>query len=412
MATLNDTLNGWTLVADYSAIPSMGYKVYRTPDGQEKIVQPQMSGGGNVADGAGGTFGGDLSGTTVYDQNYTLNQTMADRFDPSGEFTNSFLMKPDDNKNLALFLAAVGGMQFLPGGMLNAGAAGGAAGSAAPFESGFVGTEALSGGAGAAGGAGGVTVGGAMSTGLPTATALPAAGAMGGGTSLSGGGLLSSLGLGDVSLGSLAGPLASVAGGAMASSAAGKASDAQVQAAREAAALNEPFRQGGMAGMNRLLDLLGLSSNTGAEGFGSAARDFSMADFQADPGFQFRREEGEKGLQRAAAANGSFGSGRFLKDAMRFNQGLASDEFQNAFNRFQVNRTNKLNPLQSLMGAGQTSANTIGNFTSQAGDARAAGIMGRSNAINDAIGQGFSMYQGQKNADRQNALLEMMLQRG
>lgn len=363
---------------------------------------------------------------------WTDNGKVNHNFDAQGNFLGEY--KGDEAfgfKDLALGgLTILGGMGL--GALAGAGMGAGAVGSGA----GFVGEGAASGvgawdgalagaGSGAGGAAGGVTVGGAMGAGLPAGTALPGMGSMAGvgaagagaaglagAGGAGGGGLLASLGLGDLSLGSLAGPLASIAGGAMASGAAGKASDAQVQAAREAAALNEPFRQGGMAGMNRLLDLLGLSSNTGAEGFGSAARDFSMADFQADPGFQFRQDEGQKALERSAAARGGLLSGRAAKDTLRFSQGLASDEFQNAFNRFQVNRTNKLNPLQSLMGAGQTSANTIGNFTSQAGDARAAGIMGRSNAINDAIGQGFSMYQGQKNADRQNSLLEMMLQRG
>jgi hypothetical protein len=161
--------------------------------------------------------------------------------------------------------------------------------------------------------------------------------------------------------------------------------------------------------------------------------DFSMADFQADPGYAFRQSEGEKALQRAASAGGLLGSGSFLKDAMRFNQGLATDEYgrafdrcqvnrnnkvsdyQNAFNRFQINRSNKLNPLQALAGVGQTATNTISqagqNFASGAGNAlgaygsaaganiigagnaAAAGKVGSANAWNNAIGQAGSMYQ-------------------
>lgn len=134
----------------------------------------------------------------------------------------------------------------------------------------------------------------------------------------------------------------------------------------------------------------GQAGGRGSE-FGSLMRDFSMADYQADPGYAFRQSEGEKALQRAASAGGRSDSGRAYKDLMRFNSGLASDEYGNAFNRFQINRANKLNPLQSLMGAGQTSANTMGqagqSFANSAGNALAnygsqtsANIIGMGNA--------------------------------
>jgi hypothetical protein len=38
---------------------------------------------------------------------------------------------------------------------------------------------------------------------------------------------------------------------------------------------------------------------------------------------------------------------------------MASDEYTNAFNRYQVNRANQLTPLQSMMGAGQTATNQL-----------------------------------------------------
>lgn len=150
-------------------------------------------------------------------------------------------------------------------------------------------------------------------------------------------------------------------------------------------------------------------------GYGSLMRDFGMADYEADPGYAFRQAEGEKAMQRAASAGGLLGSGKFLKDSMRFNQDLASTEYGNAFNRFQVNRSNKLNALQSLGGVGQTATNAIGqagqNYASGAsgalgaygsalgsnilgaGNAQAAGQVGGANAWNNAISQGVGMYQ-------------------
>jgi hypothetical protein len=284
-------------------------------------------------------------------------------------------------------------------------------------------------GAGAAGlGAAGVTGlgdAGAMYAGLDAASA----GTMGGGASVAGGSALGSTAAGsggwmdylknlggNMTSGSggfnwtdLIGPATQLAGGAMNANAAGKASDAQLQAAREAMALNEPFRLGGVAGMNRLLDLLGVSGNTGAAGYGSAAKDFGMADFQADPGYAFRQSEGEKALQRAASASGLIGSGKYLKDSMRFNQDLASQEYGNAYNRYQTNRASRLNPLQSLMGAGQTAAGTVGEYATQAGNAQAAGRVGTANAWNNAIGQGVSMYNNQQQQQQNNNMLSRIL---
>lgn len=137
--------------------------------------------------------------------------------------------------------------------------------------------------------------------------------------------------------------------------------------------------------------------------FGSLMKDFSMADYQADPGYAFRLSEGTKARERMAAARGGLLSGRAAKDMERFSQGLASDEFGAAYNRFRTNKQDKLNPLQSLMGVGQTGtgamtsaagnygANAGGNITG-AGNATAAGTVGSANALNGAIGQGVSQY--------------------
>lgn len=52
-----------------------------------------------------------------------------------------------------------------------------------------------------------------------------------------------------------------------------------------------------------------------------------------DPGYAFRQQQGELGIQRAMAASGQLGSGSNFKDFARFNQGLASQEYGNALNR-------------------------------------------------------------------------------
>jgi hypothetical protein len=141
----------------------------------------------------------------------------------------------------------------------------------------------------------------------------------------------------------------------------------------EQVARQEPLRQSGLQSQNRLNELMGLGANTGSGLYGKYARDFSMQDFETDPGYGFVRDEGFKALMRQDAARGGLISGGSLKAAQRYGQQLASQEFDNAFNRYQINRANQLNPLQSMMGAGQTSVNALGN-TSQAYGAGAGNV--------------------------------------
>ena len=227
--------------------------------------------------------------------------------------------------------------------------------------------------------------------------------------------------------------------------------------------LQEPFRQAGMGAQNRLLDLLGigyspeqlaqeyrsrvgtgqmseaqfvqwarsqgipdqrlmqarnmlLGQTTGMgapqSDFGSAARPFSMEAFQQDPGYGFRLGEGLKALERSAAARGGLLSGGTGKALQRYGQEAASQEYGNAFNRFYTERQNLLNPLLSLSGRGQTVSSELGqqagqfgqagaNQLGQIGNVMASGTVGSTNAINQAIGQGVSIY---NNAQNRNML--------
>jgi len=210
-----------------------------------------------------------------------------------------------------------------------------------------------------------------------------------------------------------------VIGGAMASRASSKASRAQRQAADQAAQLQketferqvqlqEPFRQAGITGQNELLRLLGLGGDTASAGYGSLGRQFTAADMEMDPGYQFRLAEGLKALDRTAAARGGLMSGSALKAAGRYGQDLASQEFMNAFNRSQALKSERLGALGSLYGAGQTAAQQVGaaagqyganagNLLMQSGQARASGYLGQANALSNALGQaamGYGMYKG------------------
>jgi hypothetical protein len=210
------------------------------------------------------------------------------------------------------------------------------------------------------------------------------------------------------------------------------AADLQKQMFEKQIELQEPFRQGGLAGQNRLLELLGLGGKAGAPGYGKYAtaefggvkgfdpaslmQGFTAKDFQADPGYAFRMSEGMKALERSAAARGGLLSGATLRGTQRYGQDLASQEYQNAFNRFQANRAtqgqeygnafsrfqaeraNTLNPFQSLAGVAQSSANTVGQqagaYGANVGNLMSATGASNANALLAAGNARASAYQG------------------
>jgi hypothetical protein len=203
---------------------------------------------------------------------------------------------------------------------------------------------------------------------------------------------------------------ATLVSGYMGSKAAGKAAGAQADATSYAAELQnqqferqvelqEPWRKAGEEALNKLIPLA------------TEYTPFGMEQFQADPGYSFRMSEGMKGLERSAAARGGLLSGGMLKGIQRFGQDLASQEYTNAFNRYQTERNARLAPLQSLAGVGQTSAQQVGQagqtMASNVGDlmtsgaaARASGYVGQANALTGALNTGLNYYQNQQLLNR------------
>jgi len=130
--------------------------------------------------------------------------------------------------------------------------------------------------------------------------------------------------------------------------------------------------------------------------YGSLLRDFGLEDFTKDPGYDFRLSEGEKGINRSLAARGGLFSGAAGKALSRYNQDFASNEYGNAYNRYNTNQGNKFNRLASLAGigqsatnqvqqAGQNAANNISSNMIGSGNAQASGIMGIGNAISGGL---------------------------
>lgn len=198
----------------------------------------------------------------------------------------------------------------------------------------------------------------------------------------------------------LIGPAAGLVNGAMGASAADKAADTQLQATREAAALSEPWRQAGSKALNRMQEILGIGGDSSAADYGINAKPFTFT--QDDPSYTWRFDQGQKAVESSAANRGGLFSGRAAKELQRYGQDAASQEYSAAFNRDQVTKTARINPLQSLAGQGQTAATTIGNYTTDGGNAQAAGTVGSSNAWTNAISGALNNYQ-------QNELMNRLL---
>jgi hypothetical protein len=185
-----------------------------------------------------------------------------------------------------------------------------------------------------------------------------------------------------------------------ANKAAGKQADAMDRASeleyrqyQEDVARQKPFYD---VGVNALPELVEASKY----------RNFDMNQFQADPGYAFRLKEGQQALDRQAAARGGLISGGALKAATRYGQEMGSQEYTNAFNRYQAERTARLAPLQALTGMGQTTsqqigqqgqqmATNIGSNMGSAAAARASGYVGTANALTGGLGTYLNYSQGQ-----------------
>jgi hypothetical protein len=186
--------------------------------------------------------------------------------------------------------------------------------------------------------------------------------------------------------------------------AADRAADVQREIFERQVELGRPYREAGEQALNKLIPLA------------TEYTPFGMQQFQADPGYAFRLSEGQKALERSAAARGGLMGGATGKALARFGQEMGSQEYQNAFNRYQAERQARLNPLQSLAGVGQTAAQNLAGQAGQFGSnlaetigagaqARASGYMGAANAITGGLGQYMNYQQGQA----QNSLLQQAL---
>lgn len=176
----------------------------------------------------------------------------------------------------------------------------------------------------------------------------------------------------------------------------------------------QPYRESGVTAQNQLMQMLGIGGDVNAANYGKYGKDFGMSDFTADPGYAFRLSEGMKGLNASAAARGGMISGAALKAATNYGQQAGSQEYTNAFNRYQTNRNNQIAPLMDFERLGQASAagsaaaanttganlgstytnlgSNLGQAAVAGGNAAATGGYNAANAFSNAASQGTSSY--------------------
>lgn len=116
--------------------------------------------------------------------------------------------------------------------------------------------------------------------------------------------------------------------------------------------------------------------------YGSLMKDFSLADFRADPGYNFRLQQGNRQLNSQLSAMGLRESGRALREGLRFSQGLADQEYSDAFNRYNQNREMKYGFLSGQGSQGAGAAQNIANNARQFGDS-VSNVLGNQMRLTD-----------------------------
>ena len=138
-----------------------------------------------------------------------------------------------------------------------------------------------------------------------------------------------------------------------------------------------PYKQAGDTSLNQLMGQMTPD--------GYFNQTYTGQDIYSDPSYQFRLQQGQDAIQSSAAAKGGLLTGATLKALQNYGQESASQEYSNAYNRFNADQTNRYNRLSNLVGIGQNAAAQVGNAGAQTAQAVANNTMAGANSI--AAGQ-------------------------
>lgn len=108
---------------------------------------------------------------------------------------------------------------------------------------------------------------------------------------------------------------------------------------------------------------------------------FQPGDLTTDPGYQFRKQQGEESLNRALASQGMGQSGAALKAATEYGQGLADQTYNDAHSRWIAQNSQ----LAGLSGTGLNAATGAANIYNTMGLTNAGTTAVNSNVSNQMI---------------------------
>lgn len=211
----------------------------------------------------------------------------------------------------------------------------------------------------------------------------------------------------------------------MQTNAANYATDQARQAADKSTALQErmyneqvgrlsPWLQSGQESLARL--------RAGLQPGGQYNRGFTFD--QTDPSYNWRYQQGQRALEAGAAAHGGMFTAGQQAALQNYGQNMASQEYNNAFNRYQTDINNRFNRESTLANNGQNAGANLGaagqnfatnnsNLWTGFGQTAGANAMGAANVnaaaaiggardqqrlLGDVAGWGMNQYNNNPNA--------------
>ena len=149
-----------------------------------------------------------------------------------------------------------------------------------------------------------------------------------------------------------------------------------------------PYMNTGTAAENQLATLMGLNGKSA---------DYSS--FLNSPDYQFALQQGMSNLDKSAAARGNLYSGGYGQQLVDYNQGLATQQYNNYYNKIAGLANQGQTAAAALSGVGENYANQAGQNLANAANATASGYLSQGNAqaglynqLGNIAGNVFSQY--------------------
>lgn len=164
----------------------------------------------------------------------------------------------------------------------------------------------------------------------------------------------------------------------------------------------EPWLNTGKSALNVLAGMYGLNSGSQSTGAtqtlfdgtkatpingGIAGSQPNYSAFFQSPDYQFALQQGQGALDRDAAARGTLYGGAHTADAIKFGQGLASQQFGNYYNRLAGLAGIGQQTGTQLGYMGQSTANQIGNANEWNAQNQMNSSYNQANAYSNLAGQ-------------------------